>query len=82
METAQWAINRMGKHGCEKVIDIIELYRSGNMDNGKTEFKWSENWKSLLKLNKKNKEDVYYLDYFWEKIKEDVEYGDQEKQRS
>ena len=78
MKCAQWAINQMGKHGNEKVIDIIEYFRNpDNTDNGK--FNWADNFRSLMKLKKTNSEGVTYLDYFWEELnsKEVLEYGNQ-----
>jgi len=80
LECAQWSIDRLGEHGDEKVIDIIEYFRNyENTENGR--FNWADNFKSLLKLKTKNKEDIYYLDYFWEELsnKEILDYGNQKK---
>ena len=72
LKVAQWSINQMGKHGVAKIIDIIDYFRGGSVDNNN--FSWSNNWLSLKKLQNKNKEGVTYLDYFWEKAKEKFEY--------
>ncbi len=73
LKCSRWAINKMGKNGKEKVEDIITFYRSGDADNNG--FSWVENWQSLLKIQKKNKEEVFYLDYFYEKAKNNFVYG-------
>ena len=78
LQCAQWAINKMGKHGDEKVIDIIEWFRDPE-NSGKNGFTWADNFQSLLKLRKKNAEEMTYLEYFYEQIKSEVEYGTKEK---
>ena len=67
LKCAQWAINQMGEYGDEKVADIIDIIREDKF--------WVDKFNSLLKLQTKNKENVLFLDYFWEKVKNKVEYG-------
>ena len=72
---AKWAINKLGKHGEEKLIDIIQYFRDpNNTQNG--EFNWADNFRSLLKLQTTNKDGIYYLEYFWDYLnnREELEY--------
>ncbi len=73
LKCAKWSMNRMGEYGEEKVLDIIARYRSGDADNNG--FSWIVNWQTLLKLQTKNREQIFYLDYFWENAKEHFKYG-------
>ena len=75
LKCAKWAINKMGNHGEEKVIDIIEYYRNVyDEENNNPKFSWRKNFQSLLKLKKLNTEGIYYLDYFWSHLEGKVKY--------
>lgn len=76
LQCADWAIRRLGDNGREKVNDIIEYFRIVHDQNNPSDrFSWRKNFQSLLKLKKKNKEGVYYLDYFWSQLDGKVSYG-------
>jgi len=48
-----------------QIADIIVVFRFDDF--------WKDKFNTALKLRKKNKEDIKFIDYFWEKIKNKVE---------
>jgi len=68
LKCAEWAIRQMGEHGKEKVKDIISVFRNPDDEVSENWAGWPNQFKTILKLQKKNKEGIYYLDIFWDKL--------------
>jgi len=67
--------HRLDGYSYEQIKDIVEYFRIKYDEENENGFSWAKNFQSPMKLRRLNKDKIRYIDYFWEQIKDMVEYG-------